>query len=58
MILETSITLNDDEGQKSVTISNCQQEDLVCITILNPHGESAIVVIDDLKVALRKLTAK
>ncbi len=51
------ITLNDDNGQPTVVISNCHQDDLVSIRFLDGL-DSTEVSIEELKHALRKISHK
>jgi hypothetical protein len=54
--MNIKITLNDDEGQPVLILSNCEQPTLVHISYLNAVG--CEVSIEDLKIALRKITKK
>lgn len=55
--MNVDITLNDDEGQPVIVISNCHQPELVNIRIIE-EIDNVEVSIDDLKTALRKLSTK
>lgn len=55
--LKTEITLNDEDGQEAAVISSCPENELVNIRLLD-GCDSCYVSIEDLKAALRKLSAK
>lgn len=55
--MRIEITLHDDEGQPAMIISSCHQENLVNIRILDGM-ESREVSVEDLRAAVRKITAK
>ena len=60
MNLDITFTLSDEEGQPSLAVSSCHEDHLVSLTTLssNTVGSNVIVHIDDLRLALRKLTTK
>jgi hypothetical protein len=55
--MRVEITLHDDEGQPAIIVSNCHQENLVNIRMLDGM-ENREVSVDDLRSAIRKITAK
>jgi len=55
--LKTEITINDDDGCPAIILSNCQQDGFVDVHICD-ENTGANVSIEDLKMALRKLSAK
>lgn len=55
--MRIEITLHDEDGQPAIIVSNCHKDSEINIAML--HGaESANVSVDDLRSAIRKLTAK
>ena len=55
-VMKIEITLNDDNEQPVIIISNCHQDKLVNVEILD-ESCSVEVSIEELKNALRKITA-
>ena len=56
--MKVEITLNDNEGQPVAIVSNCQQRGFVNIKILCDGSDNLEVSVEDLKLALRKLSIK
>jgi hypothetical protein len=55
--LKTEITLNDEDGQEALVVSSCHENEFVNIRLLD-ECTSCEISIEDLKAALRKLSAK
>lgn len=57
--MNIEITLNDEDGHPALLIKNCHQEDLISISLINDTDDfNRVVVIEQLKMAIRKITAK
>jgi hypothetical protein len=57
--MKVEITLSDNEGKPCLLIENCVNDDFVDLKfIIGSEAISAIVRIDDLRLAIRKLTEK
>lgn len=56
--MNVTIELNDENGHPVLILNNCHQPELVCIKTLNVGSGNAIVNIEDLRLAIRKLTVK
>jgi hypothetical protein len=55
--MRVEITLHDEEGQPTMMVSNCHQDNLINVRLLD-GTESTNVNVDDLRSAIRKITAK
>ncbi len=55
--LKTEITLNDLMGKPALVLSTCREDGAIFIRICSEH-DAPEICIDDLKNALRKISAK